>query len=115
MYYLLGVSVALAVLLGINALGSLLAVSLWRGLERPARRWSAAARARVIFVLRTFPAVVALISVALLLIPSYLIHEPRATAEVVSLKLAIIALFSITGIALALRPLLVESHQSSRR
>ena len=103
MYHLLGASVALAVLLGINALASLLAAGLWRCLERPARRWStAAARARLIFVLRTFPAVAAFISVAALLIPSYLTHEPRATAEVVSLKLAIIALLSLTGIALAL-------------
>lgn len=102
MYYLLGASVALAVLLGINALASLLAAGLWRALERPARRrWSAATRARLIFVLRTFPAACALTFVAALLIPSYVTHEPRATAEVVGLKLGIIALLSITGIALA--------------
>ena len=102
MYHLLGASVALAVLLSINSLATLLTAGLWRGLERPAHRWSAAARARLLFVLRTFPAIGAFIFVAALLIPSYLTHEPRATAEVVSIKLAIIALLSIAGIALAL-------------
>ena len=102
MYHFLGASVALAVLLSINALASLLAAGLWRALERPARRWSAATRARLIFALRTFPAMGAFISIAALLIPSYLTHEPRATAEVVGLKLGIIALLSIIGIALAL-------------
>jgi hypothetical protein len=102
MYHLLGASLALAALLAINALASLLAASLWRGLAGPARRWSAATRSRVIFALRTFPAAGALVCVALLLIPSYLAHEPRSTTEVVSTKLAILASVSILGIVLAL-------------
>jgi Zn-dependent protease with chaperone function len=102
MYHLLGACLALAALLSLNALASLLAAALWRGLARPARRWSAATRARLIFALRAFPVVGAATCVAALLIPSYLAYEPRATAEAVSVKLAAFALLSVTGIALAL-------------
>jgi beta-lactamase regulating signal transducer with metallopeptidase domain len=102
MYHLLGACLALAALLSLNALGSLLATALWHAVARPAHRWSAATRARLIFALRIFPAVGAGACVGALLIPSYLAHEPRATAEVVSLKLAVLALVSIIGIALAL-------------
>ena len=102
MYHLLGACLALAALLSLNALASLMATMLWRSMARPARLWSAATRARLIFALRVFPAVGALACVGTLLIPSYLTHEPRATAEVVSLKLAALALISIIGIALAL-------------
>ena len=102
MYHLLGASLALAALLSLNALASLLATGLWRSLAKPARRWSAGTRARLIFALRIFPAVVAAACVSALLIPSYLTHEPRSTGEVVSLKLAALALLSSVGIALAL-------------
>ncbi len=101
MYHLLGVCLALAALLAINALASLLAGLLWRGLARPALFWSAATRARLIFALRTFPAVGAFVCVAALLVPSYLTHEPRSTGEVVSIKLAVLAALSAAGIALA--------------
>jgi len=102
MYHLLGVCLALATLLTVNALISLLAAGLWRALERPARQWSAATRARLLFALRTFPPACALAFVAAILIPAYLVHEPRATGEVVSVKLAVLALLSIIGITLAL-------------
>jgi Zn-dependent protease with chaperone function len=103
MYHLLGACLALAALLVINALGSLVAAGVWRGwLARCARSWSAATRARVIFALRAFPSVCAAACVTLLLLPSYIVHEPRQTKEVVSLKLAALALFSLTGIGLAL-------------
>jgi len=101
MYELLGICLALAALLAINALASLATVALWRGLARCARRWSAATRAQVIFTLRVFPAMAALISVAAFLIPAYAAHEPRHTAEVVGAKLAALASVSAIGIALA--------------
>jgi Zn-dependent protease with chaperone function len=103
MYHLLGACLALAALLVINALASLLAAGLWRCLlARQARQWSAVTRARLTFALRAFPLAGALACVTLLLIPSYIVHEARQTTEVVSVKLAALALLSIIGIALAL-------------
>ncbi|MGB7922296.1 MAG: M48 family metalloprotease, partial [Pyrinomonadaceae bacterium] len=103
MYHLLGASLALAALLIINAAASLVTAGLWRNLlARRAVGWSAATRARLIFALRAFPPVAALACVAVLLIPSYLEHEPRTTTEVVSFKLATLASLSMIGIGLAL-------------
>jgi Zn-dependent protease with chaperone function len=56
----------------------------------------------MIFLLRTFPMVLGIVCVSLLLIPAYLEHEPRHSHEPVSLKLAIIACISAVGLALAL-------------
>jgi Zn-dependent protease with chaperone function len=56
----------------------------------------------LLFSLRTLPAIVALLAVALLLVPSYLTFEPRHTTESVSFKLGLLALLSATGIALSI-------------
>lgn len=56
----------------------------------------------MIFLLRTFPIVLGIVCVSLLLVPAYLEHEPRQGHEPVSLKLAIIACVSAIGLALAL-------------
>ena len=102
MYDFLGICLALVALLTINALASVLARAAWRFVSRFAKNWSAATRARFIFILRTFPATAALLVVIVFLIPSYLAFEPRQTNEAVSIKLGLLALFSATGIALAL-------------
>jgi Zn-dependent protease with chaperone function len=52
--------------------------------------------------LRTLPALLAFLSVALLLIPSYVAYEPRHTAETVSFKLGLLALLSAAGIAVSI-------------
>jgi Zn-dependent protease with chaperone function len=115
MYHLLGACLALAALLVLNALGSLVAAGVWRVLmARRARRWSAVTRARAIFALRVFPSAFAAGCVTLLLIPSYIVHEPTQTKEVVSLKLVALALFSLAGIALALWRGLVAWRATSR-
>jgi Zn-dependent protease with chaperone function len=102
MYELLGISLVLAGLLSINAFISLLAAALWRVLAVPARRWSAHNRARVLFAMRVGPPALALFTVIGLIIPAYLIYEPTASGEVVSNKLAALALISLLGVALAL-------------
>jgi Zn-dependent protease with chaperone function len=115
MYHLLGAALALAALLTINAVVSLVAAGLWRNLlARPAEGWSAASRARLAFALRAFPPVGAFACVAALLIPSYLTHEPRTTTEVVSLKLASLALLSMIGIGLALWRGIAAWHATRR-
>jgi Zn-dependent protease with chaperone function len=102
MYELLGISLVLAGLLSINAFVSLLAVAFWRVLAVPARRWSAHNRARVIFALRVGPPSLALFTILGLVIPAYLIYEPLSSGEIVSNKLAALALISLLGVALAL-------------
>ena len=101
MYKSLGISLALATLLTVNAVASLAAAVLWRLIERPMRRCSARARAEVLFAMRIGPPAVALISVALL-IPSYIAYEPYSTNEFVSKKLGALAILSAIGVALAL-------------
>ena len=119
MYESLGISLALAALLTINAVASLAAAGLWRLLERPMRRCSARTRAEVLFAMRVGPPVVAVISVAALLIPSYLAYEPYSTNEFVSKKLGALAILSAIGVALALsrgfrsRALLASSSVSA--
>lgn len=90
-----------AALLTINALASLVAAGFWRLLSptlasRPAR-W----RADVLFALRMSAPAVALACVAFLILPSYLTYEPYSTTEVVSTKLAVLAIISLAGIAFA--------------
>jgi Zn-dependent protease with chaperone function len=101
-FLLLGISILLASLLLINSLLSLVLVGLWRLSAKLTKHGSAEARARAVFSLRVAPAMLSLSFAAFLLIPSYLVYEPRGTAEKVSLKLATLAIFSLVGIGLAL-------------
>lgn len=102
MFELLGLSLLLAALLTFNSLASLIMTGLWRVAGRFTNDWTAVSRARLLFSFRTLPAIVALLAVALLLVPSYLTFEPRHTTEPVSLKLGLLALLSATGIALSI-------------
>ena len=102
MYELLGICLVLAAFLTINALASLLAAGCWRLLERPLRNSPARTRAEILFALRVSPPALALISVGLFLIPSYIGYEPYSTSEVVSTKLAALATVSAVGVVFAL-------------
>ncbi len=102
MYELLGISLVLAALLSLNALASLVAATLWRLLAKPTRRWPAHTRARIIFAMRVGPLILALLSVAGLLLPAYLLYEPYSTKEVVGGKLGLLAFLSALGVTLAL-------------
>jgi Zn-dependent protease with chaperone function len=101
-YELLGISLVLASLLTINALASLAASVCSTLLRRLLQNRSARTRAEILFVLRVSPAVLALISVSLFLVPSYVGYEPYGTSEVVSKKLAALAILSAIGVAFAL-------------
>lgn len=101
MYELLGISLVLASLLTINALASVAAAACWRSLEWPLRNRSARARAELLCAMRVGPPALALTSVALFLVPSYLVYEPYATGEIVSKKLAAMAIVSSLGVTLA--------------
>jgi Zn-dependent protease with chaperone function len=102
MFELLGLALLLAALLAFNSLASLIIAALWRVVGHTTDSWSAETRARLLFSLRTLPALLALLFVALLLVPSYLAYEPRHTSESVSLKLGLLALLSAAGLAVSL-------------
>jgi len=102
MYELLGISLVLASLLTINALASMAAAACWRFIEKPLQTRSARTRAEILFAMRVGPPLLALISIALFLVPSYIRYEPYTTAEVVSKKLATLAILSVMGVTFAL-------------
>lgn len=101
MFELLGICLTLAALLTLNALASLVASALWRVFRSRAENRPAATRARLLFALRVFPAIIAVVCVGALLLPAYIAHEPRRLAEPVSLKLAVLAAISAAGLLLA--------------
>jgi Zn-dependent protease with chaperone function len=101
MFEWLGISLVLAALLSINAFASMLAASLWRVIDSATSRWSSHTRARILFAMRVGPPALSVCVVFGLVIPAYLIHEPRASGEIVSGKLATLALISMFGVALA--------------
>src|SRR5882672_830083 len=102
MFELLGLSLLLAALLTFNSLASLVMVGLWRVAGRATNGWTAASRARLLFSLRTLPALLAFLSVALLMVPAYVAYEPRHTTEGVSFKLGLLAYISATGITVSI-------------
>lgn len=102
MYFLLGISVMFALLLVLNLLISAAATILWRVLAPNTENWTARRRAQTIFALRIFPFVSALIFVVAVVIPAYLLFEPHASGEVVSLKLGLIATASSVGVIAAI-------------
>jgi Zn-dependent protease with chaperone function len=102
MFELLGLSLLLAALLAFNSLASMLLAGLWRIAGRLTDRWRAVNRARLLFLLRTLPVLLAVLIVALLFIPAYLAYEPRHTNEIVSFKLGLLAFLSATGIAVSI-------------
>lgn len=102
MYYILAITLALALLLVLNFLVSLLATVAWYVLSPLAENWSARRRAQLIFSLRLQPIAGTLIFIAAFLLPAYFLFEPESTDEVVSSKLVLLALFSAAGISTAL-------------
>ncbi len=102
MFLILGICIALASLFIINAFASLVTAALWHLIKLPIRRCTAATRAATLFVLRLAPPAISLICVTTLLLPAYIELEPRATQEVVGLKLVLLACISFIGMGLAI-------------
>jgi beta-lactamase regulating signal transducer with metallopeptidase domain len=114
MYNLLGICLALTLLLAINSIASLAVAALWRSVASPSLKWPAAARARLLFGLRVFPTMEALVAVALLFIPSYLSYEPTRTGEVVTAKLGLLSILSAVAILLIIWRLVTSWHATHR-
>jgi len=102
MYYFLGVSLLLALLLALNIFISLAASFLWRVLDAKTRNLTARQRTQMILALRVFPLILTIILVFAFVIPSYWLFEPEVHDEKVTLKLAIPALLSLAGIGVAI-------------
>ena len=101
MYVLLGISLGLAALLSVNAVASLAGAGLWRLIKAPLQRCSARTRAEFLFAFRVAPLLLSTIFVAGFVVPAYLLHEPYGTNEVVSGKLATLAMIAAIGVLLA--------------
>lgn len=101
MYELLGISIVLAALLTINALATLAAAGVGRLLKRSLRNCTARTRAEILFTLRIGPPAIAVVAIGAFLIPSYLIYEPYATKEPITIKLAALAIASGIGVTFA--------------
>ena len=102
MFELLGISLLLVGLLIFNSMASLVTAGAWRVCRRFTTGWSAQARARLIFFLRTLPAFLAILCVSFLLVPAYVAFEPRHTTEAISVKLGLLALMSAITISFTL-------------
>jgi Zn-dependent protease with chaperone function len=102
MYELLGICLTLSALLALNALMSLVIGAGWRLFEPALRKMSAGLRAELLFTLRISAPAIAIVAVAAVFVPAFLTHEPYVTEEVVSKKLAALAILSATGVGLAL-------------
>lgn len=100
MYELLGISVALAALLIINAAATFVAAGLGRVFKNSLFKCTARTRAEILFTLRIGPPAIAIVALGAFLIPSYLTHEPYTTEESVTIKLAVLAIASGVGIGL---------------
>ncbi|HEX6730030.1 MAG TPA: M48 family metalloprotease [Pyrinomonadaceae bacterium] len=101
MYELLGVNIILAALLTINAVATLAAAAVGRMLKRPLLRCTARTRAEILFTLRIGPPAIAVVAIGAFLIPSYLMHEPYATKEPITVKLGALAIASGIGVGFA--------------
>ena len=114
MFEILGIALLLAALLTFNSIASLIIASLWRVAGRATDGWTATARARLLFSLRTIPAVLAFLFVTLLVLPAYIAYEPRHAAESVSLKLGLLAFLSATGLAVSIVRV-IATHRATAR
>lgn len=101
MYEFLGITLVLALLLTINATATMFAAGVGRLCKPLLWKCSARTHAEILFVMRIGPPVIAIVSIAAFLIPSYLKHEPPNTNEFVSWKLAALASLSAIGVGLA--------------
>jgi len=102
MYYLLGISIALASLLIINLTVAVIVSLTWRAMSGLAEGASLGTRARLIFGLRVLPISVAAVAVFAFIVPGYLVHERTNSGEIVSNELALLGIVSAISILIAI-------------
>jgi len=102
MYFLIGICLLFAYLYSINLLGSLFAATAWSGLARWASGLRPSTRTDLLFVLRIGPIALALATLAVFMLPSFLLYEPEQSDEIISYKMVLIVAISAIGIVLAI-------------
>ncbi len=102
MYLLLGISLSLAVIMIVNFAIAIFVSAAWNVLSRFVEKMPSVVRGRAIFILRVLPMVAAMLLVTFFIIPAYVLYEPYSTGEVVSLKLASLAVLALLGFGIAL-------------
>lgn len=100
MYFLLGASIKLAFLLLANVAAAVAATLVWKLIADRLEWLSPHTRAQLIFALRVGPVLLAFVFVFGFVVPAYLIHEPEDSGEVVTFKLAMIAVPACAGLLL---------------
>lgn len=113
MYFLLIITLALALLLIFNTLASILATLLCSAAASScgsAFKLSAQQKSQGIFALRIFPTAAAIVFITAFLLPAYFLFEPNKSGEVVSVKLIVLALVSVLGIVLAFYKVFLTSR-----
>ncbi|MBV9216468.1 MAG: M48 family metalloprotease [Acidobacteria bacterium] len=101
MYFLIGISLIFAYLLTINWAVSLLLAGVWRLVEGRAESWRASSRAGVLFAFRVLPMSIAIVTIVGLILPSYLLYEPRASGETIGWKMMAVTAVSAVGLLTA--------------
>lgn len=102
MYFLLGICLTLALLLMINIGAATLSLVVWRLIAHRIDLLTASSRARIIFALRFGPVLAGIVAVCAFVVPAYLLHEPENSGEVVSIKLALMAIVSLIAVCIAI-------------
>jgi Zn-dependent protease with chaperone function len=101
MFELIAVWLALTGGLAVHLVFCLLVALIWRASSRRAEFWPPSRRAAFLFFLGILPTLVAIFCVGALFIPAFLKHEPRATGEVITFPMGLLAALSLYGIGLA--------------
>ena len=101
MYYLIGITLLLTFLFVINITSAIATALLWRVISKPAYDWSPRKRSTLLFSLRIFPIVTALIYSFGLALPAYILFEPNVTEETIGYKQWILVAACALGFAIA--------------
>jgi Zn-dependent protease with chaperone function len=107
-YFLIGISLLFAYLLGINLVATTLSVAIWRILAGRSVKWRSRTRSNILFALRILPVAIALVSIFLFILPAYLLFEPHSSGETITYKLGIIVALSLLGLVAAVGRILVS-------
>jgi Zn-dependent protease with chaperone function len=114
MYFLLGISITLAMLLIANVLVACVTSVLWQLIARCVKGIAPAIQAQIVFALRTFPVLVSVGLVLGYIVPAYVVHEPFESGEIVSQKMALMAAVSSIAVFVALYRV-ISSWLATRR
>ena len=101
MYYLIGTSLLLTFMLAVAILSASALSGVWKLGQIWLTGLRAETRARVAFMFRVMPIIIASTVGLAFVVPSFLLYEPNDTSERVGLKLVLIIAVAASGISAA--------------